>query len=107
MPVSEVDPRKPLTALGMDSLMGVELRMAAEARLGIDIPLMSLAAGASLNDIARKVVARLRGSGGAATNEAEALVSRHLGTDLSEVENVGELEAAFRERTSEIRTIIR
>jgi acyl transferase domain-containing protein/NADPH:quinone reductase-like Zn-dependent oxidoreductase/NADP-dependent 3-hydroxy acid dehydrogenase YdfG/acyl carrier protein len=106
MPVAEVDPRKPLTALGMDSLMGVELRMAAEARLGVDIPLMSLAAGATLTDIARKVVARLRGAGGAVTEEAEELASRHLGTDLSAVDNVGELEAAFRERTSEIRTIL-
>jgi hypothetical protein len=45
----------------MDSLMAVELRMAAEQRLGIDIPLMSLAGGATIADIARKVVARVRG----------------------------------------------
>ena len=59
MSSSEIDPKKPLTASGMDSLMGVELRMAAEQRLGIDIPLMSLASGATLADLAAKVVAQM------------------------------------------------
>jgi NADPH:quinone reductase-like Zn-dependent oxidoreductase/acyl carrier protein len=106
LPAAEVDALKPLTALGMDSLMGVELRMAAEQRLGVDIPLMSLAAGATLTDIARKVVARLRGAETAVEEEAQTLVTQHLGRDLSEIEGIGELEAAFREKTTGIRTII-
>ncbi len=61
LPAAEIELHMPLARLGMDSLMAVELRMAAESRLGIEIPLMSLAGGATVADIARKVVARVRG----------------------------------------------
>ncbi|MCF3935412.1 SDR family NAD(P)-dependent oxidoreductase [Acuticoccus sp. M5D2P5] len=108
LPASEVDVHKPLTALGMDSLMGVELRMAAEQRLGIDIPLMSLAAGATLSDLARKVVQRGRGGADEVQPDeaAEALISRHLGSDGPDVNELGELESAVREKTAGMRTII-
>jgi hypothetical protein len=39
--------------------MAVDLRMAAEDALGVDIPLMSIAGGASLNDVALRAVARI------------------------------------------------
>lgn len=106
LPASEVDSHKPLTALGMDSLMGVELRMAAEQRLGIDIPLMSLAAGATLSDIARKVVARVRGEEAVPDEDAEVLMTRHLGQDAESAGDLTELEAAVREKTASMRTIL-
>ncbi|WP_108663613.1 type I polyketide synthase [Acuticoccus kandeliae] len=107
LPAAEVDVHKPLTALGMDSLMGVELRMAAEQRLGIDIPLMSLAAGATLSDLARKVVQRGRGGEEAEPDEvAEALMSRHVGADAQGIDQLGELQSAVREKTAGMRTII-
>ncbi|MBJ3776207.1 type I polyketide synthase [Acuticoccus mangrovi] len=107
LPTSEVDLHKPLTALGMDSLMGVELRMAAEQRLGIDIPLMSLAAGVTLTDLARKVVLRGRGEEAAPDEAAEALITRHTGQDAGRVSGeLGELEAVVREKTAGMRTII-
>jgi acyl carrier protein len=106
LPASEVHVHKPLTALGMDSLMGVELRMAAEQRLGIDIPLMSLAAGATLTDIARKVLQRVRGGSAAADDDTEVLISRHTGRDADKVGEIDELEAALQEKTAGMRTII-
>ena len=107
MPASEIDVHKPLTALGMDSLMGVELRMAAEQRLGIDIPLMSLAAGATLMDLAKKVVQRVRGDEALLSEDAEAVASRHLGKDLESASgDIGAVEAAVREKTAGMRTII-
>jgi phthiocerol/phenolphthiocerol synthesis type-I polyketide synthase C len=39
----------------MDSLMALELRLALEARLRIDIPLMSLAEGASVAALAARL----------------------------------------------------
>ena len=33
-----IDPHRPLSEFGMDSLMAVELRLALETRLGIDVP---------------------------------------------------------------------
>ena len=41
---------KPLAELGVDSLMGVELRIAAEERLGVDILLMSIGGAGSIAD---------------------------------------------------------
>ncbi|HEX5453549.1 MAG TPA: type I polyketide synthase [Stellaceae bacterium] len=58
LPAATVDAARPLSELGMDSLMAVELRLALESRLRIDLPLMSLAEGTSVASIA----ARLAGS---------------------------------------------
>jgi NADPH:quinone reductase-like Zn-dependent oxidoreductase/acyl carrier protein len=106
LPSAEVDPHKPLTALGMDSLMGVELKAAAEERLGIDIPLMSLTAGATVADIARKILARVRGDEATPDEDAEVLISRHVGRDAEAVKDLAELEAAVKEKTASMRTII-
>jgi hypothetical protein len=43
----------------MDSLMAVELRLALEARLRIDLPLMSLAEGTSVASIASRLASSL------------------------------------------------
>ncbi|MEO1104947.1 MAG: beta-ketoacyl reductase, partial [Pseudomonadota bacterium] len=110
MPASEVDTHKPLTELGMDSLMGVELRMSAEQRLGIDIPLMSLAAGATLTDLAKKVVQRGRGDGEdeALDEDHEAMVSRHVDEDAVKRTDVDidKLEDAVRQKTAGVRTLL-
>jgi phthiocerol/phenolphthiocerol synthesis type-I polyketide synthase C len=50
-----IDLHRPLAELGMDSLMALELRLALEARLRIDIPLMSLAEGASVAALAARL----------------------------------------------------
>ncbi|UOM34001.1 type I polyketide synthase [Acuticoccus sp. I52.16.1] len=102
MPASEVDPHKPLTTLGMDSLMGVELRMSAEQKLGVDIPLMSLTAGATLADIAKKVVHRTTGEE-ASDEDQDELIARHIGSADAPREAI---EAAVRERTAGVRTIL-
>ncbi len=54
LPSGAVDPLRPLSELGMDSLMAVELRLALESRLRIDLPLMSLAEGTSVASIATR-----------------------------------------------------
>jgi acyl carrier protein len=55
LPVAGVDPLRPLSEMGMDSLMAVELRLALESRLRIDLPLMSLAEGTSVASIASRL----------------------------------------------------
>lgn len=59
---AEVDPLKPLGELGVDSLMGVELRLAAEERLGVDMPLMSIGGAGSITDLADRALRRMRGA---------------------------------------------
>jgi phthiocerol/phenolphthiocerol synthesis type-I polyketide synthase C len=81
LPLDDIDPARPLTEIGMDSLMALELRMAAERRLGVDIPLLSLANGAALADIARRIVDK-SGSQEALSSESELTAARHLDGSL-------------------------
>ncbi len=63
----------------MDSLMAVELRLALESRLRIDLPLVSLAEGTSAASIAERLAAAV--STGPKDGELIALVARHEGID--------------------------
>ncbi len=82
LPLDDIDPARPLTEIGMDSLMALELRMAAEQRLGVDIPLLSLANGAALGDIARRIVDKVHSGG--VSSETELAAARHVEGDLDE-----------------------
>jgi acyl carrier protein len=55
----EVDLRRPLTELGMDSLMALELRVALEARLSISLPLLAMSDPTSLASLAGRVIESL------------------------------------------------
>ena len=61
----------------MDSLMAVELRLALESRLRVDLPLVSLAEGTSVASIAARLAATIS----AAPAELIALVARHEGDE--------------------------
>ncbi len=87
-PPGELDPRRPLTEMGFDSLMAVDLKMAVEERVGAALPLMSLSEGVGLADLARKLLDEARGRAGGAAGEGEAavgaVVAQHVGARLDE-----------------------
>ncbi len=56
-----IDPRKPLKALGIDSLMAVELKLAIEMDTGAEIPIEAIFAGASISDLASDILRQLAG----------------------------------------------
>ena len=91
LPAGGVDPGRPLSQLGMDSLMAVELRLALEARLRIDLPLVSLAEGTSIASIAARLAAALA-SGAAEAADVAAIAARHETLDAVAAEE-GETEA--------------
>ncbi len=98
LPAEDIDPARPLTEVGMDSLMALELRMAAEQKLGVDIPLLSLANGATLGDIARRVVDKaLAREGSEVSADAELAAARHvdgeMDADMTAVANAVEARA--------------
>jgi phthiocerol/phenolphthiocerol synthesis type-I polyketide synthase C len=76
LPAGNIDPVRPLSQMGMDSLMAVELRLALEARLRVDLPLVSLAEGTSVASIAARLGAALA-TGAPNEAEATALAARH------------------------------
>jgi acyl transferase domain-containing protein/acyl carrier protein len=68
-------PARPLSQLGMDSLMAVELRLALEARLRVDLPLLSLGEGTSVASIAARLGSALFDK--AEDSELTAMVARY------------------------------
>ncbi|WP_439527265.1 SDR family NAD(P)-dependent oxidoreductase [Pannonibacter sp.] len=104
----EIDPHKPLSDVGMDSLMALELRMSAERQLGIDIPLMSLANGATLIDLATRVVNRVLGGEGdnGASAEAQQLASQHVSEDLADAGDLADIAEQVEAKSREMRSLL-
>jgi acyl carrier protein len=75
LPAGGIDATRPLSEMGMDSLMAVELRLALESRLRVDLPLVSLAEGTSVASIAARLAAAI--SAGPKDSEVIALAARH------------------------------
>jgi phthiocerol/phenolphthiocerol synthesis type-I polyketide synthase C len=94
LPPSEIDLARPLAEMGMDSLMAVELRLALESRLRIDLPLVSLVEGTSIASVAVRLGSAL-GAGSEAA-EVAALAERHLSRDemAAPIENLGAPKSA-------------
>jgi len=75
LPAGGIDPLRPLSEVGMDSLMAVELRLALESRLRVDLPLVSLSEGTSVASIAARLAGAL--PTGRRDGEVVALSMRH------------------------------
>ncbi|HEX6902709.1 MAG TPA: amino acid adenylation domain-containing protein, partial [Thermoanaerobaculia bacterium] len=59
LPAARIDPSRPLTALGLDSLGAVEIKSRAEETLGVEVSLGALLEGVSLAGLAADVLERL------------------------------------------------
>ncbi|MHA7772532.1 SDR family NAD(P)-dependent oxidoreductase [Roseibium sp. M-1] len=100
----EIDPHKPLSDIGMDSLMALELRMSAERQLGIDIPLMSLANGATLIDLSGRVANRVLGDEVASgiSDETKQLASLHMDDERPQTEDLSDVAAEVENKSREL-----
>ncbi|WP_029059653.1 type I polyketide synthase [Stappia stellulata] len=106
----EIDPARPLADVGMDSLMALELRMAAERQFGIDIPLMSLANGATLADMAARITDQVQtGAKDAAelSDAARANAMHHLKEDtFSDSAEMEDVAARIEEKMKDMRSLL-
>jgi acyl transferase domain-containing protein/NADPH:quinone reductase-like Zn-dependent oxidoreductase/acyl carrier protein len=84
LPGEGIDPSRPLSEMGMDSLMAVELRLALENRLRVDLPLVSLTEGTSVASIAGRLATAI--STGPRDGEVIALVAQHEVVDGASAE---------------------
>ncbi|MFD1694595.1 type I polyketide synthase [Roseibium aestuarii] len=101
----EIDPHKPLSDIGMDSLMALELRMSAERQMGIDIPLMSLANGATLNDLSGRIAARVLGDTPEApglSGDTEHLATAHMDTAGEDLEAYSDVARHVADKTQKM-----
>lgn len=109
LPAEEVDRHRPLSEIGMDSLMALELRMAAEQRLGVDIPLMSIANGATLADIAGRVTSRVLGDDGdsGVSAEMETITQQHIDEATAGSQDMAAIAAAIEEKSQSVRNFLK
>jgi len=87
----EIDVARPLDELGMDSMMSLDLRMGIEKRFSVELPVVAISAGVSVNDLASRLIVGLRSDGGgkSAGDAEQQLIQQHGGGDV----DVGELMA--------------
>lgn len=57
----KIDANRSMYDMGLDSLMGVELMIAIESRFRVQIPVMALSEASSINKLADRLLASLRG----------------------------------------------
>ncbi len=79
IPEKALDVARPVTELGMDSLMGVELGLTMQQSLGDDIPIAAISEALSVREIARGVVRHIQTASSAAPVDAvmENLLAQH------------------------------
>ena len=103
---AQIDRDKPLSDIGLDSLMGVELRLSAEERLGIDVPLMSIGGAGSLNDLSGRIVRLVQEKQpGHVRSAAENLIHIHSSTTDASAEHLSEIAAAIEQRETAVNRI--
>ncbi|SEQ36436.1 Acyl transferase domain-containing protein [Faunimonas pinastri] len=107
LPAAEIDLKRPLADLGMDSLMGIELRMGIEKRFALELPQIAITAGKSLTEIAQTILAQARTGGAADMPEAAAgitgrsgavLLARHGGGSMDRNAEADALAVAVEEK---------
>ncbi|MBO6920525.1 MAG: SDR family NAD(P)-dependent oxidoreductase, partial [Rhizobiaceae bacterium] len=85
LPMEEIDLVRPLSELGMDSLMGLELRMSIQKKFDLEMPLVALSGTTNLSDIVTQMLKTIKASENADTQTLEAnkmmLAQQHLSTD--------------------------
>ncbi|MCL7745473.1 SDR family NAD(P)-dependent oxidoreductase [Guyparkeria hydrothermalis] len=59
----QIDTQRSLFDIGLDSLMGVELTLALETRLGVRVPTMALSETANIDGLASRLWGELKGDG--------------------------------------------
>ncbi len=77
LPPDEVEMTRPLDELGLDSMMSLDLRMSIEKRFGIELPVMAISAGVSVNELAGRLIASLRAGGQPADDASQQIMQRH------------------------------
>lgn len=77
LPPDEIEKARPLDELGLDSMMSLDLRMSIEKRFGIELPVVVITAGVSVNDLAARLIGSLRAGQKPTDAEGHRLMQVH------------------------------
>jgi acyl transferase domain-containing protein/NAD(P)-dependent dehydrogenase (short-subunit alcohol dehydrogenase family)/acyl carrier protein len=87
IPVGRVDPKRPLTDMGIDSLMTVELQLAINMTFGIELSALELTRGFSISQLTSPIIERMGVSQDGIGGQAKRPAVEELNVDdLSEAE---------------------
>jgi acyl transferase domain-containing protein/NADPH:quinone reductase-like Zn-dependent oxidoreductase/acyl carrier protein len=92
-PPAKIDEHRPLYDMGLDSLMGVELSTAVEARFSVRLPVMAFSENPTIARLSAQILSQLDSRNGADVNAAHVeaadqvrqIASRHAGDAHAEV----------------------
>ncbi|BBB25118.1 type I polyketide synthase [Amphritea japonica] len=84
IPAAKLDPNKSIYDMGMDSLMGVELMTALEARMGIQVPVMALTETPMLSQLTSKIISLVKQDDTEAKQSQDTLSIQHLAAQHGE-----------------------
>ncbi|ACK51645.1 Beta-ketoacyl synthase [Methylocella silvestris BL2] len=105
LPLETLNRSKPLSEIGLDSLMAVELGVSLEERLSLEAPLSTSAGGFNVGELADHII----GSCVHATSEGSAiaknLAEKHLGKAIAA--NMAPLTAIVEDKSRDLTQILR
>ncbi len=81
MPASKVDTKRSVYDLGLDSLMAVELETAIHERFGVNMSIIEVIEGVTIDQMAVRIAKRLPGAGGGSGADLKVLASGAAGSD--------------------------
>ncbi|WP_310618939.1 SDR family NAD(P)-dependent oxidoreductase [Flexibacterium corallicola] len=109
LPLEDIGYTRPLAEFGMDSLMGLELRIAIQRRFAFEVPLVSLSGGTTLNDFASQILQKSIRSTAAAEDDNQTalddLANRHVGVDMSDSDQAA-VQKALSERQANVGSLV-
>jgi acyl transferase domain-containing protein/NADPH:quinone reductase-like Zn-dependent oxidoreductase/acyl carrier protein len=97
LPPDEIEKGRPLDELGLDSMMSLDLRMSIEKRFGIELPVVVITAGVSVNDLAGRLIASLRAGQKRQDEEGHRLMQVHGIEDAGLAADLIALNSAVRQ----------
>ncbi len=105
LPAESLNRSKPLSEIGLDSLMAVELGVSLEERLSLEAPLSTSASGFNVSELADHILGLCINATSEEASMAQNLAEKHLGKGVGE--KIAPLAALVEERSRDLTQILR
>ncbi len=105
LPIENLSRSKPLSEIGLDSLMAVELGVSLEERLSLEAPLSTSASGFNVSELADHILGLCVNATSEEASIAQNLAEKHLGKGVAE--KMAPLTALVEEKSRDLSQILR
>ncbi|VTZ27546.1 hypothetical protein MPC1_5880004 [Methylocella tundrae] len=105
LPVENLNRSKPLSEIGLDSLMAVELGVSLEERLSLEAPLSTSASGFNVGELADHILGLCVNATSEEASIAQNLADKHLGKGVAD--KMAPLTALVEEKSRDLTQILR